>query len=94
MSISLNNQESRATVTHARLRRLAADAIAHRLVIEVEFGYIVSGAITVVRSETLLYTDETTPTFAQAVNAIPALVTTQTQIEDLLAAGPVPGTRI
>lgn len=94
MAINLTNPESRPTITRARLRRLAADAIARSLVLDVEFGYIDSGTFIMTRADRLLYTDETTPTFAQAVNNIPALITVQTQIEDHLASGPIPGTRI
>jgi len=92
MPIDLTAQESRPTVTRARLRTISIDIIGHVIVTVVEFGYVVNGTFTPVRTTRFTYTDDSAPTFAQAIAQNPALLTARDQIETYYAGTVVPGT--
>jgi len=92
MPINLTTQESRPTITQARLRRLGADVIGRTLVVDVAFGYLSGGNFITVREQRFTYDDNSSPSFNQALGQAPALLTARDQIETYYSSTIVPGT--
>jgi hypothetical protein len=69
-------------LTKKRLVRFAADPVARRILCMYEIGYLNGGgAFVVVDKSERLFTDESSPTFAQFVSNCPAAGPLRNQIE-------------